>query len=232
MPHKIILDNHNFTIVHRTNKKIKRISLVLQNSDEILIKTPLKFKAHLLKDIIFEHKEWILRSITKVKPKNSFDFVTGGQIPFLGVLYPLILEEDNKIKNVKFIFNQNHFIVKHNPTSSYNDFINGLQLFYKYNSKKIIDPIFDKYTALTNLIPTKIGYRKAKTRWGSCSINNGISINYMLLQFDRKAIEYVVLHELCHIVHKNHSKKFWDLVAFYMHDYKMIQKTLKNNFLN
>jgi predicted metal-dependent hydrolase len=51
----------------------------------------------------------------------------------------------------------------------------------------------------------------------------------MLLQFDIKAIQYVVLHELCHIKEKNHSKRFWDLVSFYMPKYKQYQNLLKNS---
>jgi len=88
--------------------------------------------------------------------------------------------------------------------------------------------MFDEWTYKTQLFPNKIGYRYAKGRWGSCSHINNISINYKLLQFEKKAIEYVVIHELCHIQEKNHSSKFWDLVSFYMPDYKKVESTLKS----
>ena len=70
---QITLDNHTFTLIHRTNKKIKRVSLSLENSDEIIIKTPLKFKSHKIKEIAYDYKDWILRSKNKVPSKNSFD---------------------------------------------------------------------------------------------------------------------------------------------------------------
>ena len=226
---QIILDNHSFTLIHRTNKKIKRVSLSISNKDEITIKTPLKFKSHLLKEIVFEHKDWILKSIQKVPVKNRFEFITGGEIPYLGIKYPIVLVEDNSYLNVKFEFIDNKFLIYHNQNHIYDDFIAGLKLFYRYNAKKIIDPIFDIYCKKTELYPNKIGYRFAKTRWGSCSHINNISINYSLLQFDKKAIEYVVLHELAHIKEKNHSKKFWDIVSFYMPDYKDVEKLLKGS---
>jgi len=226
---QITLDNHTFTLIHRTNKKIKNISLSLENKDEILIKTPLKFKAHMIKSIAYEHKEWILRSINRVPAKNSFDFRSGGTIPFLGTSYPMILEENAKIKNVKFTFENEIFLVQYNKSNqSYDSFIDGLKRFYKYNAIKIIDPIFDEWTHKTKLYPNKISYRFAKTRWGSCSSSNNISINYKLLQFDKQCIEYVVLHELCHIEQKNHSKKFWDLVSFYMSDYKNVESRMRS----
>lgn len=78
----IILDNHHFELIHKTNKKIKRISLTIENQNEIVIKTPLKFKSHMLKEIVYEHKDWILRTFHKVAPKNSFDFISGGVVPF------------------------------------------------------------------------------------------------------------------------------------------------------
>jgi hypothetical protein len=228
MPHQVTLDNHTFTLVHRTNKRIKRVSLQLENKDEIIIKTPLKFKAHLLKDIVYEHKEWILRSINKVPYKNQFDFITGGEIPFLGKHYPMNLQKDPSIKTVKFSFHEEFFLVKHNPQSGYDDFIDGLKKFYKYNAIKIIDPIFDEWCHKTKQYPNNITYRSAKTRWGSCSGRNDISINYKLLQFEKKCIEYVVLHELCHIMHKNHSKQFWDMVSSFMPEYKNIEKKIKS----
>ncbi|MEA2049472.1 MAG: SprT family zinc-dependent metalloprotease [Campylobacterota bacterium] len=229
MSAQIILDNHTFTLIHRTNKKIKRVSLALENKNEIIVKTPLKFKSHKIKEIVFEYKEWILRSMIKVPAKNQFDFITGGKIPFLGIEYPMILKETNSIKNVKFSFDNENFIVEYNSSKqTYDDFIDGMKLFYKRNAAKVIDDIFVELSEKTQLFPNKVTYRFTKTRWGSCSFENNISINYKLLQFDKRCIEYVVLHELCHIVHKNHSKKFWDLVSFYMGDYKTIEKQLKS----
>ncbi|MEA3383316.1 MAG: SprT family zinc-dependent metalloprotease [Campylobacterota bacterium] len=229
MSAQIILDNNTFTLIHRTNKKIKRVSLALENKNEIIVKTPLKFKSHKIKEIVFEHKDWILRALHKVPAKNHFDFVTGGEIPFLGTNYPMILKQNDEIKNVKFSFDSTQFIVEYNNINkTYDDFIDGMKTFYKHNAIKIIDPIFDEWTFKTNLLPNKTSYRFTKTRWGSCSFENNISINYKLLQFDKRCIEYVVLHELCHITHKNHSKKFWDLVSFYMPEYKDVEKQLKS----
>jgi len=226
---QITLDNHTFYIVHRTNKKIKRISLSLENKDEIIIKTPLGFKAHKLKEIAYEYKDWILRSINKVPYKNSFDFVTGGTVPFLGINYPMNLIEDENIKNVKFTFLDDSFKVRYNTNkNSYEDFMEGLKKFYKFNAIKIIDPIFDEWTYKTQLFPEQITYRYNKSRWGSCSLQNNISINYKLLQFEKKCVEYVVLHELCHIKEKNHSRRFWDLVSFYMPEYKKVEKKLRS----
>jgi predicted metal-dependent hydrolase len=225
---QINLQNHHFTVIHRTNKKIKRIGIVLENQNEIIVKTPLKFKNHLLKEIIYEHEDWILRSINKVQVKTQFDFVMGKTIPFMGQDYELKLIKDDKIKTVKVVYKDEVFCFYHNPTIyKYEYFLDGLKFFYKKVAKNYIDPIFDEWCFKTKLMPNNITYRFAKKRWGSCSYINNISINYMLLQFPIRAIEYVVLHELCHIKEKNHSKKFYNLVSLYMADYKKQEEILK-----
>ncbi len=225
---KIFLDDLEFTVIHRANKRIKRISLVLENKDEIIVKTPLKIKANQLRDIVLHHKQWIINIIKKVPAKNQFDFICGGKIPFMGIDYRLELIEDDKMINPKFVLKDDVFYVYYNEEKKeYQDFLDGLSKFYKKMAVKCIDPLFDKWCFETNLYPEKIGYRKAKRRWGSCSHINNISINYMLLQFSAEAIECVVLHELCHIKEKNHSKRFWNLVSLYMPDYKEREKTLK-----
>jgi len=224
----IILDDIPFTVVHRTNKRIKKVTIALENQNEVIVKTPLKFKAHQIQEVVRFHKDWILRTTKKIKPKNYFDFVHGDSIVFLGEKYPFELIEDEKIKLVKVVFDEKKFYFYHNPlVYKYEDFYEGLKKFYKKVAKKYIDPIFDLWCFKTKLYPNEIKYRFARKQWGSCSYKNNISINYMLLQFPISAIEYVVLHELCHIKEKNHSKRFYNLLALYMENYKIEENILK-----
>ncbi|MCK5111289.1 MAG: M48 family metallopeptidase [Arcobacteraceae bacterium] len=225
----IFLEDLKFNIIHRTNKKIKRISLALENKTEIIVKTPLGIKSHQLREIVLHHQTWILNSIKKVPAKNQFDFVCGGKLPFIGVQYPIELIIDEKMKNPKFVLKDETFYIYYNEEKcEYDDFVDGLKKFYQRMAIKTIDPLFDKWCHETKMYPENISYRRAKRRWGSCSHINNISINYMLLQFPIEAVEYVVLHELCHIQEKNHSKRFWNLVSLYMPDYKSQEKVLKS----
>lgn len=224
---QIVLDQHTFTVIHRSNKRIKRLGLSIENQNELVVKTPLGYKANIVRDIVLSHKDWILRSFLKVPPKNIFDFVHGSSLPFMGQNYELDLIEDENMKNVKVAFENEKFMFFYNSIHNYEDFMDGLKKFYKKVAKKYIDPIFDEVCFKTKLYPENINYRFAKKQWGSCSYKNDISINYMLLQFSKKTIEYVVLHELCHIEEKNHSKRFYNLVSLYMPDYKKEEEKLK-----
>ena len=73
----------------------------------------------------------------------------------------------------------------------------------------------------------RIKITSAKTRYGSCSIDKNICFSYMLMLYPEAARDYVIVHELCHLVHMNHGRKFYDLLAKFMPDYKERKRLLK-----
>lgn len=86
----------------------------------------------------------------------------------------------------------------------------------------------DYYSKIMNLKPTGIKITSAKTRFGSCSGKDSLCFSLRLMMYPEAAIDYVVVHELAHIKHKNHGKRFYSLIEKYMPDYKMREKLLKN----
>jgi len=88
------------------------------------------------------------------------------------------------------------------------------------------------YTQITGLKPLSVKITSAKTRFGSCSGKNSVCFSLFLMRYPSECIDYVVLHELCHIKHKNHSKQFYLMLEKYMPDYKLREKMLKNAEFN
>lgn len=84
------------------------------------------------------------------------------------------------------------------------------------------------YSWLMNLYPTTLKITSATTRFGSCSGKNSICFSYLLMRYPDEAIDYVVVHELAHIRHKNHSREFYALVEKYLPDYKTREKLLRS----
>ena len=99
-----------------------------------------------------------------------------------------------------------------------------IEKFYKKNAIEYITPMVEIYSKLMDLYPKQLKFRKNKSRWGSCSMQNNINLNTELIKQDIKFIEYVVVHELAHIRHKNHQKEFWELVGEFMPDFKERRK--------
>jgi len=102
-----------------------------------------------------------------------------------------------------------------------------IESVYKSKTPEIVLPLVEKYSKIMNLKPSKISFRFNKSRWGSCSYKNSITFNYYLVKLPIELIEYVVVHELAHIKHKNHQKEFWNLVEVYMPDYKKRVRKLR-----
>lgn len=94
-------------------------------------------------------------------------------------------------------------------------------------AKQVIPPKVEYYSALLGVKPERVSINRAKTRFGSCSAKNTLNFSCFLMLFDETAVDYVVVHELCHIKEKNHSPNFYALVASILPDYKQREKILK-----
>jgi predicted metal-dependent hydrolase len=99
----------------------------------------------------------------------------------------------------------------------------------KSQSRIVLKDSLDNWSEVMNLKYTKFRLSSAKTRWGSCSGRDVISLNWRLILTAPDLINYVVIHELAHVKQKNHSDKFWSLVEKYDPDYKAHRKSLKAN---
>lgn len=98
---------------------------------------------------------------------------------------------------------------------------------FKKQARQKIPPRVEHYAKMMGLSPTGVKITSAKTRFGSCSPKNSLCFSCRLMQFPPPAIDYVVVHELAHIVHKNHSRAFYALVASVLPDYKARQALLR-----
>lgn len=98
---------------------------------------------------------------------------------------------------------------------------------YKKKTLKLVKQKIKQFNRHYQLDYRKVGVRNQKTRWGSCSKNGNLSFNFKLGLLPDWLIDYVVVHELCHLKELNHSKKFWDLVSETIPDYQTLRRELK-----
>ena len=89
--------------------------------------------------------------------------------------------------------------------------------------------LIEKHGGSLALYPRSLKIKTQKSRWGSCGPNNDINLNWLLMLAPPSALEYVIVHELCHIKHKNHSRDFWDLVTQHFPDYREQRRWLKQH---
>ena len=161
-------------------------------------------------------------TIVRSKIKNLYIHIKEGNVI---VKAPLRLSE-SKIR--KFVIQKSEWIAK-----NVNEYKKKPKIEEKITQEELnklaqlIQKNIQKYISILGVSPKQVRIRNLKYAWGSCSTNKNISINSKLAKKSEKTIEYVVLHEMCHLVYMNHSKQFWALVGQNMPDYKKWKKELK-----
>lgn len=100
---------------------------------------------------------------------------------------------------------------------------------YREKARVLLTERTDYFSQKFNLTYTNIKITSAKTRWGSCNHKNGLNFNWKILFAPPKVIDYLVVHELSHTIHKNHKKEFWNQVALMHPDHKNSRIWLKEN---
>jgi predicted metal-dependent hydrolase len=104
-----------------------------------------------------------------------------------------------------------------------------IERYFTEQAQQLILPKVDQYSAITQLTPKNIKIRQYRARWGSCNSRGELSFNYLLMMLPKQVIDYVVVHELCHLRYLNHSTDFWQLVAQYFPDYSNAKQWIKSN---
>jgi len=172
----------------------------------------------------FLHKNviWIEKKLDLLKFQINRYYYLGNNIDF-------IKKEYLNNKNLKYIFKNNTLIVLINRTNTSTNnelFFEWLKLQAEDYIPKRVNYLAEKY----NFQFYKLQLKNLSTRWGSCSSKKILSFNVKLMYFNYKVIDYVIIHELCHLKEMNHSVKFWNLVKSIIPEYEIYRKEL-NKFI-
>ena len=222
----------NKTIAYTINKaKIKNIYITIENG-EVVIKAPWYTTRNQIQEVVESKRDWIMKKLEEynVSPRKAKEYEEGEKFQILGESYYLNIyykDINNAILNVE---NEKIEIIL---PLSYAEEDNTEQIkkmidkMYYMIAEKEVESAMEKTRKMVGLAPEEYKIKKIKYAWGTCSSRKVITINQNLMMYSRKAIEYVVLHEICHLKYMNHSKKFWEMVESYMPDYKEAEKELK-----
>ena len=168
----------------------------------------------MIEKVLNENEESLRKMLNAVKNKNE----KSSKFFYLGKSYDIIFNE-----SINGTFIQDNKIITKNE-----------KLLNKWYKDEIIRVFDDRYVYVFNHFKENIKspilkIRDMKTRWGVYNKkNHTITLNSRLIEFDIEKIDYVIIHELSHIIHFDHSKSFWSLVGKYCKNYKQIRKEMKD----
>jgi predicted metal-dependent hydrolase len=101
-------------------------------------------------------------------------------------------------------------------------------LAVKERARKLATQKIEEHNALYNFRYSRISIRNQKTRWGSCSRRGNLNFNYRIVHLPEKYLDYIIVHELCHLKELNHGKNFWKLVEIKIPDYKILRRKMRH----
>jgi len=208
-----------------TRSKRKTIALIIERDGTLTVRAPMRAPNDLIQKFIQEKADWITRTREKfrgVAPQEPRKFIDGETFLFLGSSFDLKLVKPQR-PSLQF---------KHGFTLSQTMQANAERLFirwYKEQAQAVMTERVRHYSALHGFSPGQVKITSARTRWGSCSSNGTLNFTWRLVMAPLEVIDYVVLHELAHLRVKNHSKKFWSVVASICPQYTSHRKWLREN---
>ena len=204
-------DGYKYPVVV-TRKNNKNLYIRVSGDLNITITCPYLYTDLLIKKIIKENESSIIKMIEKQRNRNSKSEENTLLGRYINVVY----------KDVKKpIFDDNTLIVKDD---------NMKNKWYVNKAKEIFKVYLDEaYNVFDEKIPyPPLKIRRMKTRWGVCNRrDNSITLNIELIKKDHSYLNYVIVHELSHFVHFDHSKEFWKTVEKYCPEYKKVRKELR-----
>lgn len=200
----------------------KTISITVNAEGQIIVKAPSRAKKTDVDDFIREKQDWIKSHvfIQQETAKKREEFLSSRleQLTFLGKEYPVVWQKPYGFDGVRFTF----------PDLPFEQLKPSIIGFYRNTAKAYITERVDFYAKQMGVKPSAIKINSAKTRWGSCSAKGSLNFSWKLMLADKKIIDYVVVHELCHIKEMNHSHKFWAEVEKILPDYQERKASLKS----
>lgn len=191
---------------------------------KLTIRAPKKATDREIQQILVEKQKWILSKQISAKKKKPKDYSFDGteEFFFLGKKYPI---QFHTIKEI-IVFDGEKFLIN----DKYRDKLQVVMTkWYKDKALKISTFLTDKYTDKLGIKHRNVKITSAKTRWGSCSSQKNININWRLILAPLQVLEYVVAHEVAHLKYMDHSTNFWNTVEQLQPSYKTYKRWLKDN---
>ena len=223
--------------VIRTDRKTLGISL--DKDKKLTVRSPKKAEDEWIRKVLKNKTSWILDKLSevdKIKPApKPKEFLSGEKLPYLGRRYRLKVKPDDEIDNVEVKLYHGKFIINC-PVSIYNNDAERIDKireslidWYREHAKIKINERVEKYKVQLDVEPNNVVIKKQKKRWGSCSSKNNLNFNWKIIIAPMTIVDYLVVHELTHLKHNNHSKEFWKTIEAIIPDYEERLEWLKIN---
>lgn len=234
MVHEITQEGRKirFDVIRSGRRKTSEITV---DPTGVIVRVPLGKNIDDVKLMVGKKVDWIVnkqeeyRQITREVAKPTFE--DGSRLPYRGKLIPLRVFKGQKTDAIRLV-GGGFLVTLKSARRIEKDCIRRLyDNFLQEHAKRFLSQSVDEYSRTVGISPRRIIIKRMRDRWGSATEDNTLNLNVNLLKAPEEVIDYVVLHELCHLKERNHSHRFWRLLKRHMPDYREKAEWLRRNSL-
>lgn len=224
-----IIQGDGFAVSVVKSSRRKTTALKIKDG-EVSIHIPTRQSIDIARQFVQQKTPWIQQKLQQQAQQSPPEklFIAGETLLFLGKEYPLqLVAVERPTTTIKTT--QTIEVLGRLNSLSKAAIRAALINWYKQQAELYLRSQTAFLTTITGLSPRSITVKTYKARWGSCSLNGDIQYNWKLMLAPPDIIDYVIIHELCHLQQHNHSAAFWQLVYTHYPNYKIARLWLKNN---
>ncbi|BCA94072.1 zinc metalloprotease [Legionella antarctica] len=211
-------------------KPIKNMNLRIYPPNGLVkVSAPLSFSEQFIRQYLQEKNDWIRNQRNRIRERSSYQeevFQTGATIKFKGQSYLLLIEEHNGPSHIKVKDELIHCYIQQNPSPMQIQML--IERWYRREMESLIPELIKQWETVIGVTVAQWGIKKMKTRWGSCNTRaRRIWLNLNLIKKPVLCLEYVLVHELVHLVEASHNKRFYTLMTQFMPQWREYQYLLE-----
>jgi predicted metal-dependent hydrolase len=202
----------------------KNLTVTVERDRSVIVRAPEGTPPEKINALVEKKKFWIYQKtnhLQKYSEKQApSDFVSGTSILYLGKTYRLesVKEEFEGIR-----FNRDFVVSKKNLSQA----ADLLREWYLKQARQIITPKVEYYTKNLGVNYNSVLISELKFRWGSCTPKNNLNFNWRLIKAPMRVVEYIIVHELAHLIEPNHNADFWKIIRAQLPHYQKSKEWLK-----
>lgn len=202
---EIVKDSQLGDIFVRINPRAKYISIKIKHGDVVLVCPTNKSRERAF-EFLNEKRQWIEQNQDKFRNKIKFNL----SLPIETRLYEILRAGDSPHSNKI----ARYITIEQDDTAETIELKTRqmLENVWLAEAKELLPRRIEMLARNLGFSYSGVSFKKSCRKWGSCSVDNNISLNYRLMQLPNELIDFIIIHELCHTVHKNHSSQFHSLV--------------------
>lgn len=216
----------------RESGRARRLSIKVFPRGRVEVVVPKRTRPAVVREFVEAHRDWISKaraSFAAEHPPEPFALPQTVRLAGIERQFSVRYEHEEAARTVKHR-TQGDAVVLSGCTTNETLCVQALKRWLLSLAKREYAPRLRSLSALTGNAYKRMHVRGQRTCWGSHSSNGTISLNYCLMFLDPAHLRYVMIHELCHARHMNHSRRFWALVGQFESEYRRLDKDLNSSW--